>query len=188
MLRICGGEWKGHVIKAPSGSETRPTSSFLREAIFNTLINGMGHAPCRVLDLFAGSGALGLEALSYGAESALFVESSKNALKALEQNLNKVAQSRETHVIKEGDLLKWNLLIKRQRDFLPFDTIFCDPPYRKNFIHKAMRALDDDALWGDETLWVAEMAPDEALEHDKWQKIKEKTHGDSKVVIFKRLK
>lgn len=188
MLKICGGEWKGQLIKAPSGNETRPTSAFLRESIFNSLINGMGHFPSRVLDLFAGTGALGLEALSYGAESAIFIEASPKTFKILEQNVGKLAKQRKTRTLREADPLKWKNLLAKEAAFLPFDTAFCDPPYRKKWIDKALRALSDDSLWAEDALWIAEMAPEEEISHDKWQKIKEKTHGDSKVVILKRLK
>lgn len=188
MLKICGGEWKGQLIKAPSGNETRPTSAFLRESIFNTLLNGMGHAPKRVLDLFAGTGALGLEALSCGAESVIFIEASPKTFKVLEHNVSKLAKQRKTRVLKEADPLRWKVLIAKEAAFLPFDTAFSDPPYRKKWNEKALRALNEDVLWSEGALWIAEMAPEEELAHEKWEKIKEKTHGDSKVVIFKRLK
>lgn len=187
MLKICGGEWKGHLIKAPSGTDTRPTSAYLREVIFNILINGMGHIPNKVIDIFAGTGALGLEALSHGAESAVFLESAPKTLKVLEQNVSKLAKNRKTQIIKEADLLRWRALLSKSA-LGPFDTVFCDPPYRKKLIDKTLRYLDDDALWADDAVLIAEMADDEEVVHDKWQKLKEKIHGDSKVVIFKRLK
>lgn len=188
MLKICGGEWKGQLIKAPSGNETRPTSAFLRESIFNMLINGIGHMPSRVLDLFAGTGSLGLEALSHGAQSAVFIEGSPKTLKILDQNVSKLAKSKSTQIFKEADLVRWRALLSKQSNLRPFDTIFCDPPYRKKLIDKAFRLLDDDSLWTEDAIWVAEMAPEEEITQSKWQKIKEKIHGDSKVVIFKRLK
>src|SRR5688572_30348989 len=103
VIKISGGEWKGQLIKSPPGSDTRPTSAFLRESIFNTLINGMGHAPVHVLDLFAGTGALGIEALSHGAESAIFIEGSPRTLKVLRQNVEKIARGRQVEVVSESD-------------------------------------------------------------------------------------
>jgi 16S rRNA (guanine966-N2)-methyltransferase len=85
-------------------------------------------------------------------------------------------------------LVRWRALLSKQSTLGPFDTIFCDPPYRKKLIDKAFRLLDDDSLWTEDAIWVAEMAPEEEITQNKWQKIKEKIHGDSKVVIFKRLK
>jgi 16S rRNA (guanine(966)-N(2))-methyltransferase RsmD len=192
VLKICGGEWKGQLIKSPTGSETRPTTAFLRESVFNTLLNGLGHQPLHVLDLFAGTGALGLEALSHGAESAIFVEASPKTLKVLQQNIDKLAKAKETIVFSESDPLKWPRMLKGllrdQNSPVPFDLAFCDPPYRKRWIPKALAALDQDFLWAEGAFFIAEMAPDEDVAHDKWQKIKEKLHGDSKVVFLQRLK
>ena len=188
MLKICGGEWKGQLIKAPSGNETRPTSAYLRESIFNTLVNGMAHEPQRVLDIFAGTGALGLEALSHGAESAIFIEASPKTLKILEANVGKLAKNRQTRILKEGDLLRWATLVQKETVFTPFDTVFCDPPYGKKLIEKSLRALDIDTLWAQGALWIAEMGIEEDVGHPKWERIKEKLHGDSKVVILRRLK
>jgi len=189
VLKICGGQWKGQFIKAPLGSDTRPTSAFLRESIFNTLLNGFGHQPLKVLDLFAGTGALGLEALSYGAESAIFIESSAKALKVIGQNIQKIASKSKTKILSEKEILRWVGILQMDPTYLPFDLAFCDPPYRKNFIPKVLKVLDLGNLWAEDALFVAEMSPDEAVPtHDKWQNLKEKIHGDSKVVIFKRLK
>ena len=85
-MRIIAGARKGHTIRAPRGQETRPTADRVREAAFNLL--GPIVEDTRVLDLYAGSGAMGLEALSRGAVQAVFVESDRNACRAIEQNLD----------------------------------------------------------------------------------------------------
>ncbi len=184
MLRISGGEWKGHPLKSPKGSETRPTSAFLRESIFNTLQNAMGLEPRSVLDLFSGTGALGIEALSRGAEKAVFVESSLQTLKVLEQNLQ--VPNRSTRVIREADPKKWGKMLMSFDSYLPFDLIFCDPPYNKGWIPKAFKALENFPLWSDHCILVAEMSPKESVELENWKLLKEKVHGDSKVVFLER--
>lgn len=188
MIRIGGGEWKGQTLKAPTGSETRPTSAFLRESIFNMLTHGIGHQPMRVLDIFAGTGALGLEALSRGGESALFIEAASKTLKVLEANVSKLAKNKKTKIIAEANHLRWLNLLSKEKGFLPFDTIFCDPPYGKKLIDKTLNALNDDSLWADEAIFIAEMGSDEDVRHPRWEPIKDKTHSDSRVVIFRRLK
>jgi 16S rRNA (guanine966-N2)-methyltransferase len=188
VIKISGGEFKGQMIKSPPGADTRPTSAYLRESIFNVIVNGLGIQPRRVLDLFAGTGALGLEALSHGAESAIFVESSPKALKVLSQNIEKIARNKNTTLISEANPLKWPKLLQSHSSFLPFDLAFCDPPYKKGWILKALEALDHDFLWSEDAILVAEMAQGEAISHDKWQEIKEKAHADSRVVFLRRLK
>jgi 16S rRNA (guanine966-N2)-methyltransferase len=186
MLRISGGEWKGHPLKSPKGSETRPTSAFLRESIFNTLQNAMGLEPRSVLDLFAGTGALGIEALSRGAEKAVFVESSPQTLKILEQNLQTLTQNRLARVLREADPKKWGKMLMSFDSYLPFDLIFCDPPYNKGWIPKAFKALENFPLWSDCCILVAEMSPKESVDLENWKLLKEKVHGDSKVVFLER--
>jgi 16S rRNA (guanine966-N2)-methyltransferase len=186
MIRISGGEWKGHPLKSPKGSETRPTSAFLRESIFNTLQNAMGLEPRSVLDLFAGTGALGIEALSRGAEKAVFVESSPQTCKVLEQNLQALAQDRSTRVLREADPKKWGKLLLSLESHLPFDLVFCDPPYNKGWILKAFRALETFSLMSDRCILVAEMSPKESLDLENWKLLKDKIHGDSKVVFLER--
>ena len=118
-MRIVGGSRKGARIFAPKGSDTRPTSDRVREAVFSILGTVDGLA---VLDLFAGSGALGLEALSRGAASATFVESDPAALEAIERNLAKL-QLEGASVVR-GDALK-HLARTAER----YDLVFLDPPY-----------------------------------------------------------
>jgi 16S rRNA (guanine966-N2)-methyltransferase len=112
------GTFKGRRLAAPRGTRTRPTADRVREALFSMLGN-VGDA--RVLDLYAGSGALGIEALSRGAGSAVFVERDAQALAAIERNL--VAVSVEATVVRQ-DVLRF-----LARADGAFDLVFCDPPY-----------------------------------------------------------
>jgi 16S rRNA (guanine966-N2)-methyltransferase len=117
-MRIIAGSRKGHRIAAPKGRDTRPTSDRVRESLFN-LVGPVDDAT--VLDLFAGSGALGLEALSRGAASAVFVESDRDACRVINANLDKLALRATVHC---QDVVR-ALGSERRR----FDLVLCDPPY-----------------------------------------------------------
>jgi 16S rRNA (guanine966-N2)-methyltransferase len=121
-VRIIAGEWGGRRIKAPAGREVRPTTDRVREAWMSTLggrLDGL-----TVLDLFAGSGALGLEALSRGARHATFVEIARASLRSLEDNVRALGAQARCTVVK-GDALKF----VRRLGPLAFDLALADPPY-----------------------------------------------------------
>jgi 16S rRNA (guanine966-N2)-methyltransferase len=117
-VRVVAGDFKGRRLYAPRGSRTRPTADRVREALFSMLGDVTG---ARVLDLYAGSGALGIEALSRGAESALFVERDERALAALRRNLEAVGVDAG---VRRQDVLRF-----LARSEGTFDLVFCDPPY-----------------------------------------------------------
>ena len=122
-MRVIAGRWGGRRLQAPAGRSTRPTSDRVREALFSVL--GADVAGARVLVLFAGSGALGLEALSRGAAGATFVESAPVALRALRANL--AALGAEAEVVR-ADARRF--LRAASTDARQYDLIFLDPPYR----------------------------------------------------------
>src|SRR5947209_5287288 len=99
MIRLTGGIFRGRVIQTPSHQHTRPSHARLRQALFNSLQTEIPEA--RVLDLFAGSGALGFEALSRGAESVVFVESNRSALKVIDKNIQDLDVKSQTRVLAE---------------------------------------------------------------------------------------
>lgn len=121
-MRIIAGRWRGHTISAPPGERTRPTTDRVREAWMSALQLDLPGA--RVLDLFAGSGALGLEALSRGAAHVTFVEKASGALKALGANLHKLRVGDEVEVVR-GDALKYTARLAAGA----FDIVLADPPY-----------------------------------------------------------
>ena len=117
-MRVIAGEFKGRRLHTARGTRTRPTADRVREALFSMLGDVSG---ARVADLYAGSGALGIEALSRGAESALFVERDQRALAALRRNLDAVGAHAE---VRRQDVLRF--LASPEGTF---DLVFCDPPY-----------------------------------------------------------
>lgn len=121
-MRIIAGRWRGHNIVAPPGEKTRPTTDRVREAWMSTLQHDLPGA--RVLDLFAGSGALGLEALSRGAAHVTFVEKAGGPLRALQANVEKLGAGEEVEIVKQ-DALRYIEKVPDQA----FDVTFADPPY-----------------------------------------------------------
>lgn len=121
-MRIIAGEWRGRTIEAPPGRATRPTADRVRETLFSMLASRIGNfEELRVADLFAGSGALGFEALSRGAANATFVENDARAVAAIRRNADKLGASERIRVVASSALT-----LPRSD---PFDLIFADPPY-----------------------------------------------------------
>ena len=119
-MRIIAGKWRGRVIEAPPGRSTRPTADRVRETLFSMLTSRLGSfEDLRVADLFAGSGALGLEALSRGAQSGTFVENNSAAAAAIRRNADKLGVAVQ--------VLAGSALSLPGSE--PFDVIFADPPY-----------------------------------------------------------
>jgi 16S rRNA (guanine966-N2)-methyltransferase len=123
-VRVVAGRFGGRSLVAPRGSSTRPTSDRVREALFSILGSGMLDG-ARVLDLFAGSGALGIEALSRGASEAVLVDSSAAAVAAIRRNLQALGVDAE---VRRQDSLAY--LRSASRDARLYDLVFVDPPYR----------------------------------------------------------
>ena len=128
-MRVVGGAFRGRGLTAPKGNHTRPTTDRVRESLFSALGSLLGAelgAPC-VLDAFAGSGALGIEALSRGAVSATFVENDRAALGALRGNLETLGIRSQARVV-QGDVL--SLAVRAGIPGGPFSLLLLDPPYR----------------------------------------------------------
>lgn len=159
-MRIVGGDWRGRTLLAPPGRNTRPTSGRTREAVFNIL----EHAPwapdvegLNVIDLFAGSGALGLEALSRGAAFCLFVESAGPALRALRANIDAMGAGPRTAVLAR----EATRLGPRPADRAAFGLAFLDPPYARGLGETALAALRDGGWLAPGALAVFERGADE---------------------------
>jgi 16S rRNA (guanine966-N2)-methyltransferase len=145
-LRIIGGDWRGRRIRFPGTGGIRPTPDRVRETLFNWLMHKVPGGRC--LDLFAGSGALGLEALSRGAAHATFVERERENAARLRETASALAPGRATVV--EADALAW--LSGRHS---PFDIVFLDPPFGVDLLSGAMLRLDaGDILAPDAYIYV----------------------------------
>jgi 16S rRNA (guanine966-N2)-methyltransferase len=150
-MRIISGKYRGKKLVTPRGWETRPTSDRVRESIFNIISHRIANA--RVLDLFAGTGALGLEALSRNAVAATFVDQSREACTVIRRNITLLKFEQRATII-QHDLtrtgpLPWN----RQEKF---DLVFMDPPYRKGLIDTVLENRGIMDLLADNALVVCE--------------------------------
>jgi 16S rRNA (guanine966-N2)-methyltransferase len=132
-LRIIGGEWRGRRFRFPDRPGLRPTPDRVRETLFNWLAPVVGGSRC--LDLFAGSGALGLEALSRGAASATFIESDRASAERLRETLVTLATDRAT--VLQADALAW-----LDGPAQCFDLAFLDPPFKSGLLAETLRKLD----------------------------------------------
>jgi 16S rRNA (guanine966-N2)-methyltransferase len=133
-MRIIAGEWRGRKLAAPEGMATRPTGDRVRETLFSMLVSRLGSFDgLRVADLYAGSGALGLEALSRGAALACFVEQDQRALAAIRANIDSLGIGGRTQILSRSA----ETLPSQQ----PFDLVFADPPYAAGSGTNAVRQI-----------------------------------------------
>ena len=180
-MRIIGGDLKGRKLRPIRGISIRPTSDRLRESLFNILGDRVRNAV--VLDLFAGTGALGIEALSRGAHSAVFVDRYKGALSAVEENLRQCGIQNRSRVVR-WDIVRGLSCIRGHRP--PFTLVFMDPPYERNLAAPALnhlaesRALDTGSLIIVEHS-VHEPAPDP---HREWTITDQRRYGKSLVTFY----
>lgn len=135
-MHIIGGKYKGIKLFAPKGLAVRPTSGRLREAVFNILQNDTPDST--FLDIFAGSGAMGFEALSRGAKCVSFIDADKSSIDAIHKNLDSI-QAKDFAKIYQGDAIE--VLIKLSKLKISFDIIYVDPPYQKFVIFEEKKEL-----------------------------------------------
>lgn len=143
-MRISGGRLRGRKLVPIHGKGIRPSGEKVRQAMFDALVSqrrGKKLAGMRVLDVFAGSGILGFEALSRGASFALFLDKDKNALATIQQNASRL--DLDKHIDRSFDIRHRDVarLGKRPNIVEPFDLIFCDPPYAKGLGERALASL-----------------------------------------------
>jgi|YelNatPaOPRAMG01_1025707.scaffolds.fasta_scaffold103722_2 16S rRNA (guanine(966)-N(2))-methyltransferase RsmD len=176
-MRIIGGEKKGFVLKSPRGEATRPTLGRVRESLFGIL--GPEVVGARVLDLFAGSGALGLEALSRGALSCTFVEKSESALASLKANIEKLGYQESTNVAK-ADALRW-LQMQKTTGWPTFTLAFCDPPYDTELAERALQLMSNHLPLELNSTVVIQTSPRETLTDDvgRLRKYRTQKYGDT---------
>lgn len=155
-MRIVGGTLKGRTLKGPSSNATRPTSDRLRESLFNVLAHAYGD-PCdgaRVLDLFAGTGALGIEALSRGARFCLFVEEAAEARALIRDNVEALGLTGVTKIFRRDATRLGE--VGQMGAGAPFGLLFLDPPYGKGLAEKALASALEGGWLAPDALAVVE--------------------------------
>lgn len=176
-MRIIGGTERGRKLKAPDGMHTRPTLDKVRGAIFNVLFDVYGK---EVLDMFGGSGAMGMEAISRGAKKAVIIDADRAAFRAMEENKKNLSYD------DRADLRFCDFRKAFRRDEC-FDIIFLDPPYRKNLLEEALVFIDEMHLLKEDGIIVCELGKDIAFELPVagLEILKEKEYGQTKVIFLK---
>ena len=153
-MRVIAGEAKGRRLLSVPGHTTRPIADRVKESLFNIL--GDRVVDALFLDLFAGTGGVGIEALSRGARGAVFVEASWKAVEVIRRNLEATALADRAKVVRQ-DVFKF---IRKQAD-IQFDIIYIAPPQHKGLWARALRALDERALLAEDGLAIAQIHPKE---------------------------
>jgi 16S rRNA (guanine966-N2)-methyltransferase len=178
-VRIIAGTWRGRPLEAPAGMATRPTADRVRETLFSMLASRLGSfEDLRVADLFAGSGALGLEALSRGAASATFVDSSAAAAAVIKRNADKLGAGERIRVLSSSALA-----LPRSE---PFHLIFADPPYEPGSGTSAAAAVAK-ADWLASGGWMSiETSRGDAVDPGQFEIEATRTVGRAQLTLLRR--
>ncbi len=180
-MRITGGNFKGRTFSFPAGSKERPTSDFLREALFNLLGSLQGK---RFLDLFAGSGSVGMEAASRGAEDVLLVEKNKKLVAVAVKNIKLLSLEGRCRVVcAEAERALKDLAKKNYRA----DIIFADPPYNKNMVDVILNKLSTYGVLAEEGEIVVQHSVKEVIKENYDEvlfQIKQKIYGENALTFF----
>ncbi len=187
-MRITGGTLRGRTLAAPSDMRVRPTSDRVREAVFNILAHndfdcGFDLEGAAVADLFAGTGALGLEAISRGAKYCLFVEEAAESRALIRENVETFGLTGVTKIWRRDAT---DLGPMGAGSGGPFNLVFLDPPYRKNLLPPALAALRDGGWLAKDAICVAECAADEDIpDTDGFVVLDERAYGETRVLILR---
>ena len=179
-MRVITGKARGVQLKTPDGMQTRPTIDRVKEAMFSIINFDIPNA--RVLDLFGGTGQLGIEALSRGAKSAVFVDQREDACRLIRENLRRTKLEQDANVVR-GDYLDY---LKRCRE--TFDIIFLDPPYAEVFLENALKCITEIDILQSGGIIVAERPLDKELpwEFEGYSRSKDYKYGRVLLTIYRK--
>lgn len=186
-MRVIAGSARKTILITPDGLDTRPTTDRIKETLFNMINNDI--YDCNFLDLFSGSGGIGIEALSRGADKSYFVESNRNAIQCIKTNLKK------THFEDKGIVLERDVIsaieLLENTDII-FDIIFMDPPYNKEWEKKVLLSLSNSKIINEYTTIIIEMSLEtktDYLEEYGFKLVKRKDYKtNSHVFIMKEIR
>jgi len=183
-MRIIGGEYRSRLISMPKGVGIRPTQDKVRQAIFNLLgdINGK-----KVLELFAGSGAFGIESLSRGARHTTFIDNNFKCTQAIRANLDSLDINESIY-----DIIRTNglsVMARLAKEDEKFDLIFLDPPYHKGMARKCLIKIDSYDILSQNALVIIEHFKKDSLETDLKTLVseKERRYGDTVITILRKV-
>ena len=179
-MKIISGLYKGRVLEGFDIDGTRPTMDRVKESLFATIQNKIPNST--VLDLFSGSGNLGIEALSQGASKAYLVDNNKKAINTIEKNINKLN-------IENVEIIK-NDYKEAIKDFSKeqFDLIFLDPPYKTNYIEESIKLIEKYNILKEDGIIICESDNlDKIVYSNVYKAVKEKKYGDKYVVLLRKV-
>lgn len=187
-MRVIAGSAKSIQLVTPEGMDTRPTTDRIKETLFNMIQYEL--TDCAFLDLFAGSGAIGIEALSRGASKCFFVESDPGAVKCIRENLKK-CKLEDRAVVLQSDV--FGALTSIRRESIPggsLDFVFMDPPYRKEIEKKVLELLSHSSIINNRTSIITEASLDtdfSYLNDMGYHLLKEKKYKTNKHMFIERF-
>ena len=179
-MRVISGKAKGVVLKTPEGMQTRPTADRVKEALFSILQFDLPGT--KVLDLFGGTGQLGIEAISRGAKSAVFVDAGDAPCKLIKENLRRAKMEQECRVVR-ADYLQF---LSQCRE--TFDIIFLDPPYAEVFLENAIKKISEIDILQSGGIIVSERPVEKPLnlEIDGFSRTKDYKYGKTLLTLFRK--
>ncbi len=182
-MRVISGNNRGMQLLAPEGMDTRPTQDRIKETLFNMIAFDVPDA--YFLDLFAGSGQMGIEALSRGAMEAVFVEKDKNAINCIEKNIAKARLEDSSKVLK----MEVSAALNSLNSHGPFDIVFMDPPYNKEIEKAVLNQLKDKSFITKDTLIIVEASLETGFDYVAdfgFEITKEKLYKTNKHIFLKK--
>lgn len=181
-MRIISGRFKGHPLVSFKADHIRPTTDRVKETLFNKLMFDVEGA--MVVDLFCGTGNLGLEALSRGAKHVVFVEKNPKSMQITKQNIEKLKVGKDEYSLVQMDVLDF---LKRYKGE-PFDIVLVDPPFTEKMAHEVMEAADKSPIWKDNTVLTIESQGKERMDSEYSQIVRfdVREYGDKILSFFKR--
>ena len=179
-MRVISGKARGVVLKTPDGQQTRPTADRVKEAMFSILQFELPGK--RVLDLFGGTGQLGIEAISRGAKSAVFVDAQEKACRLIRENLNK------TKMDNEGTVIRSDYLAYLENCREKFDIILLDPPYAEVFLENALKKITEIDILQSDGIIVAERPLGKELPWDfpGYKRSKDYKYGNTLLTLYRK--
>lgn len=183
-MRVIGGDARGRRLHTPRGLSVRPTSDKVKESLFNILAGTLGPLDgCRILDIFAGTGNLGIEALSRGAQQAVFIDSSRNSTSIVAKNLSLTGFMDRSRVILKDFHQALGAL---ESEGGVFQLVFLDPPYQKGLVEKCLDFLQQSSIIDEDSVVVAEFSSRENIAdcHGRLRQIDNRVYGDTALAFF----
>lgn len=186
MPRVISGKAKGLKLISPKGNSTRPTLDRVKESVFN-IIASLVHGS-HVLDLFSGTGSLGIEALSRGAEKAIFVDLDSECCNIIKENLSKTRLGTSSKAAEVSKTNAFDIIVNLAQNRIRFDIIFVDPPYNSGLAKKALEIISENDIIKENVIIIVETAFNEVLGDIKYLSlVREKLYGSTKISFYRKL-